>query len=133
MSVDKPTILCVDDDELILNSLKIQIKQNLQGACFVETALSAQDALEYLEEMAELGSRVIIVISDWIMPGMKGDEFLMKVHSYYPDTVKIMLTGQVEPSAVERSMKYAGLRQCIQKPWNCEELMGLLKAEIEKR
>lgn len=130
--MEKPTILCVDDDELILNSLKIQIKQNLKEYCKVETALSAQEAFECLEELITFGNTVIIVISDWLMPGMKGDEFLILVHDKYPDMVKIMLTGQVDSSAIERTKKYADLRQCLQKPWNSDELIGLLRSVIEQ-
>lgn len=128
----KPTILCVDDDELILNSLKIQIKQNLKQYCNVETVLSAQEAFECLDEMSKFGSNIIIVISDWLMPGMKGDEFLIQVHDKYPDMVKIMLTGQVDASAVERTKKYAGLKQCLQKPWNSDELIRLIESEIKQ-
>ncbi len=128
----RPTILCVDDDALILQSLKIQIKQYLSRDCFVEIALSAAEAFDCIEELKHGDTQVLILIADWMMPGMRGDEFLIKVHEIYPDIIKIMLTGQAEASAVERAKKYAALKQCIQKPWDSHELIGLLRAEIEQ-
>ncbi|TVQ37781.1 MAG: response regulator, partial [Wenzhouxiangella sp.] len=69
-------ILCVDDEETILDSLDMQL-QSLFGARFlVELALSAGDAWEILESYQCNQLPVLIIITDWQMPVVKGDEFL---------------------------------------------------------
>ena len=53
------------------------------------------------------GVTVPVVISDHIMPGMKGDEFLVRVHALLPDTRTILLTGQAGVEAVGRAINGA--------------------------
>ena len=50
------------------------------------------------------------------MLGMKGDEFLVQAHQRFPSVVKIMLSGQAEPAAVERARREAGLHEFLAKP-----------------
>jgi DNA-binding NtrC family response regulator len=44
-----------------------------------------------------------VIVSDWLMPGMKGDDFLVEAHKRVPTVVKIMLSGQAEQAAVDRA------------------------------
>ena len=61
-----------------------------------------QDALDICEDLAEDGRPVTIVISDYIMPNMRGDELLIKLHEFSPKMIKIMLTGQSDLTGVRR-------------------------------
>jgi len=126
----KATILCVDDEETILNSLKIQLKNEFKDSYVYEMAESADEALEILAETEEDENKVILIISDWLMPGMKGDEFLIKVRKKYPETVKIMLTGQAEEAAIARARREADLYCCLHKPWDGKELIAAIKSGI---
>ena len=67
-------ILCVDDEQMILNSLKGQIQRHFGGVYDVEMAESADEALDIIEEIKGAGGEVAIVISDQIMPGMKASK-----------------------------------------------------------
>ncbi|OAD23176.1 two-component response regulator, partial [Candidatus Thiomargarita nelsonii] len=69
-------ILCVDDEEMVLNSLEMQLKEQFGDKYIYELAENAEDALEIIEELDEEGTEVLIIVSDWLMPGIKGDEFL---------------------------------------------------------
>lgn len=130
--MSKPIILCVDDEQVILNSLKTQLKKAFDNTYFYEMAESADEALELLDEFDEDGIPVIIIVSDWLMPGIKGDEFLIQVHQKYPKIVKVMLTGQANEDAIARAKQYANLHQCIAKPWEREELIGAIKSGLQK-
>ncbi len=89
----KQIILCVDDESSILESLEMEL--SLKNKNFhVELAESGQEALEIAKELTEEGNDLTVVISDYIMPSMKGDELLVKLHKLYPLSKKILLTGQ---------------------------------------
>ena len=82
----------------------------------IDVAESAEEALELLDELAEQGHSLLVIVSDLLMPGMKGDEFLVQAHQRFPSVVKIMLSGQAEPAAVERARREAGLHEFLAKP-----------------
>lgn len=131
MNKVKNTILCVDDEKFILSNVKLQLKHKYGRAYHYVTADSAMEALEILDElMAQPGSNVLI-ISDWLMPVMKGDEFLILVHKRYPSVVNILLTGHADPGAVERCKTEANLHQCIYKPWQTLELIDSIDSGFE--
>jgi DNA-binding NtrC family response regulator len=119
--MNKKVILCVDDEPIILKSLKAELAQNFGSEYLVETAESAEEALEILEDYKSQKVDTMLVISDWLMPNMKGDELLMQVHLKYPKTGKIMLSGQADASAIERVRSEAN-GAFISKPWTKETL-----------
>ncbi|MCU0545900.1 MAG: PAS domain S-box protein [Oscillatoriaceae cyanobacterium Prado104] len=118
----KPVIICVDDEPIILESLKIELKKALGEEQLVETAEGGEDALELVEELLAEGCEIVAVISDYLMPNIKGDELLKQLHRILPKTVKIMLTGQADLEAVANTIKYAKLYRYISKPWQSEDL-----------
>lgn len=129
----KPVILCVDDEMVVLNSLKIQLKKEFGDDFLYEIAENADEAMEIIDEIGEAEESVILVIvSDWLMPGIKGDEFLIGVHKKYPKIVKIILTGQADELAIERVKKQANLHHCLYKPWDGKELIEIIKSGLAK-
>jgi CheY-like chemotaxis protein len=128
----KPIILCVDDEVAILTSLKRQLKQAFEDVYAYETAENADEALEILDEIEDDKANILVVVSDWLMPGMKGDEFLIQVHKRFPKVVKIMLTGQAEESAMKRALQEAELHQLFAKPWDDRELIESIKSGLKK-
>ena len=66
------------------------------------------------------------------MPGMKGDEFLIKVHQKFPGIVKVLLTGQANQDAIRRAESEAELFAVIHKPWNGSDLFNVIKKGLVK-
>ncbi len=130
--MSKLAILFVDDEAVILNSILRQIQDEFDDRYIYETAENAEEALEVLDELQEEETKVVIVVSDWLMPGMKGDELLVEVHKRFPKTVKILLTGQADDEAIERAKNEADLHQFIPKPWSKEELINSIKSGIDR-
>ncbi|MFB2980731.1 response regulator [Microseira sp. BLCC-F43] len=130
--MSKFAILCVDDEALILNSVIRQLQDEFEEKYTYEAAESAEEALEVLAELEEEGIKTIVIVSDWLMPGMKGDEFLIEVHKRFPKVVKILLTGQADEAAIERANKYANLHNYIAKPWDKKDLIGAIRSGLEK-
>ncbi len=118
----KPTIICVDDERVVLVSLRDQLIQHLGNDYDIELAESSQEALEIFSELKEEGIEIPLIISDQIMPGMKGDELLIQIHTHYPKTLKILLTGQTSVEAVAKAVNFANLYRYIAKPWDSTDL-----------
>lgn len=126
----KKSILCLDDEQTILTSLKGQLKRNFGSEYAYEFAESPDEALELIQELVDDGVEILLIVSDWLMPEMKGDEFLIEVHKKFPGIVKIMLTGQADGEAVKRAEQEANLFKCLSKPWNETELIETIQSGI---
>ena len=124
--MEKTVILCVDDEKLILNSIKAQLKEYYGNSFLYETAESALEAFDIIDEVMQDPPTKLIIISDWLMPEIKGDEFLIKVHSKYPNSLKIMLTGQADFESIKKVETEGNLFKCIQKPWVKSELISCI-------
>ncbi len=123
-------ILCVDDEKVILESLKEQLKRRFGSQYLYEVAESAEEAWEIIEELHAEDVKVLMIVSDWLMPEMKGDEFLIQVHHKFPNIVTVMLTGQADEVAVERAQKDANLYCCLRKPWTEDDLVQVISSTL---
>ncbi|MAT38901.1 MAG: hypothetical protein CL946_04785 [Ectothiorhodospiraceae bacterium] len=85
-----------------------------------------------IDELVAEDVRIMVIVSDWLMPGIKGDEFLIKVHEKYPGIVTVMLTGQADALAIEQAREKANLLRCLHKPWTEEELIETITLGLEK-
>ncbi|MEM6424715.1 MAG: response regulator [Cyanobacteria bacterium P01_H01_bin.119] len=128
--MSKAAILCVDDEAVILKALKEQLQRSFGKKFIYETAQSVEDAWDVIDELSEDEIPLLLIVSDWLMPGMKGDEFLAKVHQRFPTVINIMLTGQADESAIEYARQKANLHACLSKPWREEELKQLISAAL---
>ncbi len=128
-----PAILCVDDESTILDTLKEQLVRRFGNEYAYELAENAEEAWEVIEELDEDEVPVVVVVSDWLMPGIKGDEFLLQVHKKFPKMIKIMLTGQADQEAIERVQKEAVLDAYLQKPWTEEQLSNAIVSALESQ
>ncbi|WP_299412510.1 response regulator [Acaryochloris sp. IP29b_bin.148] len=126
----KLAILCVDDEVIILNSLLRQLQTAFEDDYVYETAENASEALELIEELQAENTDLLVIVSDWLMPGTKGDEFLINVHQKFPGVVKILLTGQADETAVERAREQANLHRCLQKPWSEKDLIDSIQSAL---
>lgn len=126
----KPVILCVDDDKLVLTSLKEQLRNAFQNQYDIETADKGKIALNVVNELILQNVDIPLVIADQLMPGMHGDELLASIHKISPRTKKIMLTGHADAEAVGNAVNNAHLYRYISKPWNLNDLLLASKNAI---
>ena len=127
----KAVILCVDDERIVLDSLKEELTRHFEGRFVIEIAESGQEALEILEESESDGAFVPVVVSDHIMPGMQGDALLRQVHARWPKIRNILLTGQASAEAVGRAVNDADLYRYVAKPWDRRDLSLTLSRAVE--
>ena len=126
---NKKVILCVDDEKIILTCLKAQLKKHFNKDYTYECAESAIEALEIIQELTEDGVKVMVIVSDWLMPQMKGDELLVQVHQRFFNITKVKF-GQADEDAIERARREANLHYCLRKPWSEQELIEILESSL---
>jgi response regulator RpfG family c-di-GMP phosphodiesterase len=122
-----PTIMLVDDEEMVLNSMKsfFAIDSNYRIIAFT----SPLKALEYLNRS---DAHVDLVISDYLMPEMDGITFLAKVKEKLPMVPRILLTGYADKENAIKAINNVGLYQYIEKPWDNEDLKLVIRNGLEK-
>ena len=123
---DQPTILLVDDEEMVLTSLSSLLQ--LETEYNVHTFTSAKKALEFIEQ-----NEVDLVISDYLMPEMDGITFLGNVRDIKPDIPRIVLTGYADKENAIKAINEVGLFQYIEKPWENDDLLIIIRNGLEKK
>jgi CheY-like chemotaxis protein len=116
-------ILCVDDERIIVLSIKNELKNHFKDRFVYEMAYTAEEAIEIIAELCDEGIRVILVISDWLMPGMKGDEFLAIVKQRHQGIKTILLTGNADKATIDSLQREGITNDVIYKPWNTVDLI----------
>jgi CheY-like chemotaxis protein len=130
--MSRPAILLVDDERTILDGLKDQLRRLFQRRFSYETAESAPEAWEIIDELVEDGVDVLIIVSDWLMPEVRGDEFLAQVRARHPNIVRILLTGQASTEALERIANESLAFRVMHKPWSADELQATIEAGLNQ-
>ncbi|HNY16213.1 MAG TPA: response regulator [Treponemataceae bacterium] len=124
-------ILCVDDEVIILLSIIQELKKAFGDRFAYEQAIDAPSAYSAIDELAREGIRVILIISDWLMPGIRGDEFIEAVGKRHPEIKVIMITGQADGAALERIRKSESVIGILGKPWNPAELAAIIRRNVD--
>ena len=127
----KPVIICIDDDQTVLDSLMRELSVNFGDRFEIETAMGGLEALELVEDLLVDECEIAVVIADYIMPDMKGDEVLKSIHERSPNTLKIMLTGQATIEGVSNAVNSAQLYRYIPKPWVTAQLNFTLQEALK--
>jgi DNA-binding NtrC family response regulator len=131
-SMANKAILCVDDESMVLTTLRQQLRDRFGDRYRYEVAQGVDEAWEVMEELERERVEIAAIISDWLMPGIKGDEFLLEVYLRFPQIVTIMLTGHANEVAIERALRYANLHAYIPKPWDGTTLIAAIELGLEK-
>ena len=130
--MNRAAIICVDDEPVILRSLGEQLKRSLSQQYDLELVDSGAEAISLCAELVAEGFEIPLIISDQIMPGMTGDQLLIKLHSFYPNSLKILLTGQADADAVGNLVNAAALYRYVTKPWNETDLILTVKEALKR-
>ena len=101
------TILLVDDDAKLLKALKRHLDDNYQ----VLTAISPGEACAFL-----VREKVDLIVSDNLMSGELGTEFLKSISEKFPHIKLLMLSGYVPEVVAERVINDYGVQQVLIKP-----------------
>ncbi|MEO8387978.1 protein kinase [Polaromonas sp.] len=117
----RPRVLFVDDEERIVNGLRLLFAQQYE----VHIATSGAQALELLAEY-----HFHLLVSDQRMPNMTGTELLSKVRVGFPNTVRILLTGYSDLAAIVGSVNEGEVYRFASKPWDTQEIRALVAEAV---
>ena len=121
-------IICVDDEKALLSALQQQLFREFSDTYLLEFAESGKEALDLIQEFVSLDTEIACVITDQMMPGMKGNELIQEIKKSIPATPCILLTGYSEN--IEEHKKSDLISACIFKPWDETELISEIRKVI---
>lgn len=109
-----PVVLFVDDEPGVLSAVRrIFLEEQVE----VVTAGSGAEGLAVLR-----GCEVAVIVSDNMMPGMNGIQFLEQARLLAPDTTRILMTGYADMQAAMDAINRGGVFRFLTKPWDNEYL-----------
>ena len=123
MSV-RPSILVVDDESAILDTVRILLKNEGFDVTVAQGGKAGLDALERSEPA--------IVLSDVRMPGVTGIDILKAARGRDPDVPVIMMTAQAELRTAIEALNQ-GAFHYIQKPFANDDLVAICRRAAEHR
>ncbi|MFZ4860374.1 MAG: response regulator [Desulfuromonadaceae bacterium] len=124
-TIEQIKILCVDDEHNVLRALE---RIFLDDDYEIVLAGSGEEGLHAMEDSGPFQ----VVVSDYRMPVMNGVEFLKSVYERWPETVRIVLSGYADASAIVAAINEGHIYRFIPKPWNDEELRITIKNCVER-
>ena len=113
-------ILVVDDSRSMRMLIKRCMRQAGFGGCSLE---EAGDGAEGLEKMK--AEQPKLVLSDWNMAGMGGEQFAQRVHDSYPEVIVGFITSETSTEINERAMA-TGARFLLTKPFDADGMAAAL-------
>lgn len=109
------TILCVDDERIILRTLTRLFHHKQYQV------ITANDAISALAVMKD--TKIDLIVSDMRMPEMDGARLLAQVTKLYPSTYRIILSGYADFDATVDAINLGGIHRFVNKPWDNDELV----------
>ena len=129
--MNEKAIICVDDEEIILDSLGRQLRKAFGQQYSIETASSGTEALELFNDLVEEKVEIPLIISDQNMKGISGTQLLAKLHQSCPESLKILLTGErTDPERIRDLVNQSALYRYLAKPWDSTDLILTVKEAL---
>lgn len=121
----KPSIVLVDDEEMILTSIRTLLM--LEGDYEVTGFTVPQEAARHLEK-----NTVDVTVSDYMMPGMTGIQLLAEAKRHQPEATRVLLTGHADKASAIQAINDVGLFQYLEKPWDNAQLLLVIQQGVER-
>jgi response regulator RpfG family c-di-GMP phosphodiesterase len=121
----KPTVLLVDDEDMVITSIKafLQLDTDFDIQGFTDPEAAARYATE---------NPVDVVVSDYLMPKMNGIELLGRIKEVQPETSRVLLTGHADKQSAIQAINQVALFQYLEKPWDNAQLLLVVKSGAER-
>lgn len=119
---DDRQVLFLDDDRTTVEIIRRVFAREPYGI------LATTDIEQARQTLAREKTKV--VVSDYLMPGIHGVEFLQEVKTRYPETVRILLTIVTDFSVIEEAINLGEIYRFVAKPWRTTELLATIRQAI---
>ncbi len=118
------TIVLVDDEQSILKELRFLLGRTYQ----IYTFVNPEDVEDFVDQ-----NEVDMVISDELMPEMRGSELLARIHKKHPDICNVVLSGQAEKDDIVRAVNEGHIFSFLYKPVDRQQLLNVIERGLENR
>ena len=125
MSDSKASVVIVDDEEMVLTALRALLE--LETEHDVHTFTDPTQAARFVES-----TQVDVCVSDYLMPGMNGIQFLTHTKQLQPEASRVLLTGHADKQSAIAAINQAALFQYVEKPWDNAQLLLVIQSGAER-
>ena len=122
---DKPTVMIVDDEDMVITSIKAFLQ--LETDYNIHGFTDAEAAAEFAGK-----NQVDVAVSDYLMPKMNGIQLLGKVKEAQPETSRVLLTGHADKQSAIQAINQVALFQYLEKPWDNAQLLLVIQSGAER-
>jgi len=122
---EKPAVLIVDDEDMVITSLRAYLR--LETEYHVEGITDPEAAVRFLES-----NPIDVVVSDYLMPKMNGIQLLARAKQLQPEAARILLTGHADKQSAIQAINDVGLYQYLEKPWENAQFLLVIQSGIER-
>ena len=121
----KPSVMLVDDEEIVITSLKalLQLETDYDVYGFTDP----EAATRFAES-----TPVDVAISDYLMPKMNGIQLLGRLKELQPETSRVLLTGHADKQSAIQAINQVALFQYLEKPWDNAQLLLVIRSGAER-
>ncbi|MES3023554.1 MAG: response regulator [Pseudomonadota bacterium] len=120
---EAPTLLLVDNDSNVINSLRRLFRADDYRVLSARTAGEAFDLLD--------SHQVQVMIVDQRLPQVHGADFLSKVKAQYPNAVRIVLSGYTQVDSVIEAINHGSVFRFFTKPWDDQAVRDSVREAFE--
>ena len=114
----KASILVVDDDHAVLNSVERDLRQAYGREYRIHKAESGAQALELINQLKARSETIALFVVDQRMPHMSGVQFLDEARKVFPQARKVLLTAYADTEAAIQAINMVGIDYYLMKPWD---------------
>ncbi|MFN5296637.1 MAG: response regulator [Flavobacteriales bacterium] len=132
MTRDNKAILTVEDDQEALNALRMQLERNFTNDYVLEFAQNVDEAISVIDDLVKENIELILLLSDWYMPGKNADVLVNYIKGKNPGVRVIVLSGQLDTSKAGKMLEENVIDRVIMKPWDESNLMNQIKGFLEE-
>jgi DNA-binding NtrC family response regulator len=127
MTSENKAILTVEDDQEALNALRMQLERNFSEGYLLEFAQNVDEAISVIDDLVENNVDLILLLSDWYMPGKNADVLVNYIKGKNPSVRVIVLSGQLDTDKAGKMLEENVIDRIILKPWNESNLIDQIK------
>lgn len=132
MEMVNKAILSVEDDPEALNALRMQLERNFGEQYLLEFSQNVDEAISVLDDLLADEVNVILLLSDWYMPGKNADVLVDYIKSKNPLVRVIVLSGQLNVEKASQMLEEQIIDRVIMKPWDEVALVNQIKTFLNQ-
>ena len=114
----KASILAIDDDRAVLNSVERDLRQKYGRDYRILKAETGAQALDLIQQLSARSETIALFVVDQRMPHMTGVQFLDEACKIYPQARKVLLTAYADTEAAIQAINKVGIDYYLMKPWD---------------